>query len=133
MVIEIWIINWVQSQIIKMKVQFCMNMVPKPSLSNFACWLTIFIICQTQSYANPCALIGSFSVRILHGNGPTCVFLFVAKPANSKFATKTAKKKKLWILSFFRLHCLLIFHSSHCCTHTIRYCMNCKCYEIGSV
>ena len=28
-------------------------------------------------------------------------FCFGAKPANSKFATKTAKKKKLWTLSFF--------------------------------
>ena len=80
-----------------MKVQFFMNMVPKPSLSNFACWLTnlMQVIWQThdQSNANPCALIGSFSVRILHGNGPTCVFFFGAKPANSKFATKPAKKK----------------------------------------
>jgi len=28
-------------------------------------------------------------------------FCFGAKPANSKFATKTAKRKTLWILSFF--------------------------------
>ena len=28
-------------------------------------------------------------------------FCFGAKPANSNFATKTAKKKKMWILSFF--------------------------------
>ena len=28
-------------------------------------------------------------------------FCFGAKPANSKFATKRATKKKLWILSFF--------------------------------
>ena len=57
------------------------------------------------------SLIGSFSVGILHiwygphGNGPSRVFFstsdfcFGAKPANSNFATKTAKKK-MWILSF---------------------------------
>ena len=28
-------------------------------------------------------------------------FCFGATPANSKFATKTAKKKKTWTLSFF--------------------------------
>ena len=51
--------------------------------------------------ANPtCALIGSFSVRILQYNGPfsmetvqSVYVCFGAKPANSKFATKTAKKR----------------------------------------
>ena len=51
--------------------------------------------------ANPtCALIGSFSVRILQYNGPfsmetvqSVYVCFGAKLANSKFATKTAKKK----------------------------------------
>ena len=37
----------------------------------------------------------------VHGNGPIRVFLFGAKPAISKFATKTAEKKS--ILSFFTL------------------------------
>ena len=45
----------------------------------------------------PCALIGSFSVRILQYVSMETVqsvyFCFGAKPANSKFATKTAKKK----------------------------------------
>ena len=36
---------------------------------------------------NPCALIGSFSVFLVW------YFCLGAKPANSQFATKTAKKK----------------------------------------
>ena len=38
---------------------------------------------------NPCALIGSFSVFFVW------YFCLGAKPANSQFATKTAKKKKI--------------------------------------
>ena len=60
----------------------------------------IIIIWQTQSLADPCALIGSFSVRILHYGPVPCMetvqsvyFCFEAKPANSKFANKTEKKK----------------------------------------
>ena len=40
---------------------------------------------------SPCALIGSFLVRILQ---QSMYFCFGAKPANSTFATKAVKKKK---------------------------------------
>ena len=68
----------------------------------------IIIIRQTQSSANPCVLIGSFSVRILQYGTvsmetvQSVYFCSEAKPANSNLATKTAKKK-VWILSFFTL------------------------------
>ena len=61
--------------------------------------IIIVIIWQTQSKANPCALIGSFfgqdfAVRTVSMETVQSVyFCFGARPANSTFATKTAKKK----------------------------------------
>ena len=76
-------VNWLQSYLSERK-QASNNGVLYES-----CEVTCVIIWQTQSSANPCALIGSFSVRILQ----YMYFCFEAKPANSKFATKSAKKK----------------------------------------
>ena len=81
-------------------------------------WLLIVIIWQTQSYSNPCALIGSFRIRSgfcstdrFCGNGPTRVFLFWSEAGKFKTAKKNCEychsshwnyQKKLKRLKFFR-------------------------------
>ena len=61
---------------------------------------------ETQSYASPCALIGSFSVRILqYGPFPwkwsnPCIFVLERSRQIQNLQPKQ-RKKKLWILSFF--------------------------------
>ena len=64
------------------------------------------IIWQSQSWANPSTLIGSFSVRLLHGNGPSRVLLFWSKACKFTIIWNNfiwnQDCEKLRILLFFR-------------------------------
>ena len=72
----------------------------KTGINNDTTIITItIIIWQSQSWANPCALIGSFSVGILQ-YGPSLVVLFWSKAGKFKICNQNSEKK-MWILSFF--------------------------------
>ena len=80
------------------------------------------LIWQDSLEVNRCILIGSFLVGSLqygnhtdhfHGNGhKLCIFCF-RKPANSNFATKTTKRKRVNALIFEKLPKRLIFYRTY--------------------
>ena len=72
--------------------------------------ILLFIIWQTQSQANPCALIGSFSVRILQ-YGQTCPkssFYAPLRATQSRFRPTELRKKR----TFEKVYSTDCFHGN---------------------